>query len=106
MKNLISQKAMILANQLRRHDSELSLSESLRYAWMVVKAEAEAVVLTFINAAKQVCKRLVSKNITKYYQPNGNGRKPKEGQQLFVDLAKVECGLPCIISTYNVVSIA
>lgn len=105
MKNLISTKAIVLAHQLRRHE-KLSMSDALRYAWSVVKYETEAILLTFKTTAQKVCKRLVSANIKKYYTPNGNGRKPKEGQQLFIDLAKVECGLPCIISTYEVLAIA
>ncbi len=95
---------MVLANQLRRYQ-KLSLSDSLKYAWMVVKAESDAILLTFKTTAQKVCKRLVSSDLKKYWTPTGNGRKPKEGLSLFVDLAKFEVGLPCIISTYEILSV-
>lgn len=104
MKNLKSTKAIVLANQLRRYE-KLSLSDALRYAWSVVKAETSAVLLTFKTTAQKVCKRLVYSDWSKFYTPTGNGRKSKPGQRLFADVAKVECGLPAIISTYTILSI-
>lgn len=105
MKNLISAKAMTLANQLRRYE-KLSMSDALRYAWSVVKKETSAILLTFETTAKKVCKRLVYSDWSKFVTVKGTGRPTKPGQRLFADVAKLECGLPSIISTYTILSIA
>lgn len=105
MKNLISQKAMVLANQLRRH-KKITLSEALSSAWSIVKKEASAILLTFETTAKKVCKRLVYSDWSKFVSVKGTGRPTKPGQRLFADVAKLECGLPAIISTYTILSIA
>jgi hypothetical protein len=105
MKNLISQKAMVLANQLRRYE-KLSLSDSLKYAWDFVRRNRDASLLTFKTKSEKVCKRLVYSDWSKFTTTTGTGRKSPEGLSLFADVAKVECGLPSIISTYHILSIS
>lgn len=100
MKNTISQKAMVLAHQLKGHNASLSFSEALRYAWDIVKKEAVKIV-TFLKGGKTPTTRIVSDNLTGFVSGNSNGRSLKPGQVLFVDVAKRESGIAPIISTYK-----
>lgn len=97
----LSQKAMILANQLRKY-SNLTKSEALTYAWDYVKNHNDE--LHVLKAAKKngtVTSRVVFTNWNEYNTVKGTGRATKPNQRLFVDVAKREAGLPSTVSFYD-----
>lgn len=106
MKNLISSKAATFANQLKKLNPSLSMSDCFRYAWDYLRHHKDALLLTFKTVKGEIKKRLVSSDWSKFQAPTGNGRAKKEGLHLFADLAKFETGLPCLISTYQIISLA
>lgn len=95
-------KIMVLASQLVKH-TDLSRSSCMKFATAQIKNNPEAYKLvSFTKVSGKPCKRVVmSDSYENYYTSKGTGRKPKEGQVLFADAARVLSGQKSvIISTY------
>jgi len=106
MKNI--SKVNILAAQIRRATSA-TRSQSMRQAWAIIRATADASVLTFTKVKTgEICTRVVSPSWASFQAPVGGRSTNKEGQVLFADLCKHAAGVNCIISTYthNIVALA
>lgn len=95
--------ACTLAASLRKNDNTLSLSAAMKQAWEMVNHTDETFfLLTFVKVDQTVCKRIVSKDWSKYNEPKGTGRPVKDGLCLFADMGKVLTGRSnSVISAYE-----
>ena len=98
-------KVCILAAQIKKVQN-VTLSQAMSTAWKMVKTFTDLEVVTFKKVSGEVCRRVVSRNWSKYQPPTGTGRPVKEGLVLVADMGKVAAGMNCIISMYqnNIIS--
>lgn len=86
-------KAMTLAAGIMKNQPEITRSEALKMAWRWVKKAND--MLLFLEATKvngTITKRIVRDNWSEVNEVKGTGRPLKEGQRLFVDVAKALAG--------------
>lgn len=87
-------KVTVFARQLMRHEKELTFGEIMIYAWDEMKKFGHLYELKkYKNTKGVVCQRIVLRD--KWINHNtvkGTGRPLKEGQLLFVDVARLHCG--------------
>lgn len=106
MANIKNKMAFTLAAAIRKNEPTHTLSTALALAWAIVKQQAqELALLSFQKKDGKVETRVVSSDWAQYYTPTGKGKEKPANLHLFADMAKVATQKPCIISTYNVLSI-
>lgn len=96
----IKQKAAIsLAQQIRRHESDLSWSDALRFAWDYVKHNfGKFNVVSFTKTDGTATTRVVTK-WSDHNTVKGTGKAKPAGLRLFADVARILTG-----KSYNTVS--
>ena len=86
--SIIRSKALILGNQLTKHNSNLSKSAAMRFAWNVAKNNPDLVLVQAYTKSGKLQKRVCFVDWSSYNTPKGTGRKTPDHLQLFVDAAK------------------
>lgn len=95
-----------LAHQLIKNGTAKNFSDAQKIAWQRSKSE-QLSVITFTKKDGTQTKRVVTRNISKYYTLKGTGKAKPDGLTLFVDYAKVCKGEQfVIISTYDYKKVA
>lgn len=96
-------KALAFANQLARHNSDLTLSDCFVYAWDEMKQFGENYrFVRFTKVNGEVAVRIIlAGHWSEHCTPKGNGRPLKAGQLGMIDAARKHSGTGrSFISTY------
>lgn len=95
--------AIIARSFMKQRPGQYSLSTAMRAAWCMVKYYDQHLrIVKFEKVNGSITQRVVfTESWSKFYQIKGTGRKLKEGQVLFVDVAKYAINKDrATISTY------
>lgn len=98
---------MLISHGLTKN-SKITQAQALKKAWDLAKAnEHNAFILIATKKDGSKMKRVVFENWFAYNEVKGTGRPLKEGLKLFVDVAKMECGINSTITAtkglYNLI---
>lgn len=96
-------KVACLAQHLIKNAVCQNLSDAMKMAWVMVKAQPELTYVTFKTVKGEIKHRVVMTNWSTMIKIKGTGRPSKPGQVLFADVAKYIADIPCIISTYEII---
>lgn len=89
MKNsIIRSKALILGNQLVKHNPNLSRSAAMRFAWNVARNNPDLTLVHAYAKSGKLTKRVCFVDWSSYNTPKGTGRPTPAHLSLFVDAAK------------------